>query len=163
MPKSCKTRWLLYCCVLCCITDLHILFIRVAHNGPGPTDGLCFHTVLLSQNVCTSRAITASWLSHTYPFMLLSCTQHCLVTFSTLCDNIPGPDLNLSVGASLLIVCAIYWGKGGVETCVCTYCQRRPQCRPFQWGPSHLVRSCRQRRGQSNSAKTAKTQPFQSP
>lgn len=35
---------MLYCCVLCCITDLHILFIRVAHNGPGPTDGLCFQT-----------------------------------------------------------------------------------------------------------------------
>lgn len=30
-----------------------------------------------------------------------------------------GPDLNLSVGVSLLIVCAIYQEKGGVEICAC--------------------------------------------
>lgn len=40
--------------------------------------------------------------------------------FSTLCHTIMGPELNLLLGFCLLIVCVVYWGKGGVRVCVCT-------------------------------------------
>lgn len=146
--------------VYCIVLQISIF---CAHNCPGPADSLCFHSVLVSQNVCISRAITASWLPHTYPIMLLSCTQQCLFMFSTLCYNMTGPDLNLSIGVSLLAVCAIYQGKGGAEICACAQCQRRHSADLFSEDRATSREAAGRGEGKANSAKTAKTQPFQSP
>lgn len=75
---------------------------------------LRFYTALLSRNFYISRAITASWLSHTYPIMLLSCTQHWLFYFLLSATILWALSCSLILDSVCLFVHST-GEKGGVE------------------------------------------------
>lgn len=70
-----------YYYLLCCITDLHIVSFKVSHNCLDSADGVSTFILPYFPRISTSPEPLLPPDSHTYPIMLLSCTQHWLFYF----------------------------------------------------------------------------------
>jgi len=131
----------------------HICFItfsRAAHNCPGLIDALCFHTALLSQNFSISRAITAS-LPLSPILLCYYLVPSTGVYIFYFMPHYYGPRAQSPPWfLSAHCLCSLL-GKGREEG-LCLYIVET-QCRTSHWGPSLLMRSCRQSRKQRSPAK----------
>lgn len=135
-----KARWLLYYYLVCCVTESPYCVIQSLSQLPGSHRWcLCFPAALLSQNFYISRAITASWLSRTYPIMLLSCTQHWLLYFLLAATILWALSCRLSDSVCLLAVCALHWGKGRCGISICVHIRRETMPKHFQRAGSLLT------------------------
>ena len=125
---------------------------------------LHFYPVYFPRISTSPGPFTASWLSHTYPIMLLSCTQHWLFNFPLSATILWALSCSCLEQVCLLAVCVLRWGNGRWRASFCVHIIRRETMpkhfreRGASWWECHW-----QRQRCNTPAKIIKTYGLKSP